>query len=142
MAARISAFQCEVDLPGPTPELHATFRGTHFNMGETPVSGTWTLSVGLALEHCGSAAVFSEDGLWFAAPVWLAEYEYHKEFKRLTAVYGQQVVAVELASRQLFKLAPRYRVVELHSFRDGLVEGEDDLQTPIRLRVAAAPRPA
>lgn len=141
MGPRISAYQCEVDLPGPTPELHAEFRGMHLNMGETPVSGTWTLSIGLALEHCGSSAVFSDDGRWFAAPVWLAEYEYRREFKRLTAVYGQQVVVVELATRQLFKLAPRYRVVELDSFRDGLVAGEDDLKTPIRLQAAAAPRP-
>jgi hypothetical protein len=141
MAARVSAYDRQARLATPDGSVTASYDGTEFSQGTTPTHGAWRLSTGLVLEGCGASGVFSEDGVWFAAPRWIVEYAYNKEAKQLlNAAFGHQIVVAHLPTQAVYTLDRRYGVIELESFRGGVITGEEEPGSGRRLtvRVAAA----
>lgn len=137
MTVKISAYEERVELSTSDGSARASFDGTMFSQGTTPTSGTWTLSCGVVLDHCGSSGMFSEDGQWFAVPRWISEYAYSKKEKKLTsAIFGQQLQVVHLPTHAVYPLEGRYGVVELESFQAGVIVGASGGQ---RLTVRVAP---
>lgn len=90
-----------------------------------PTSGDLTVA-GLVLPGCNPSMVWSDDSAYLAVPQW-------------TAQRSQRLLIVSI-DRKEFCLAPKiYRVLELHTFRNGVVSGLDSpihMTTQLRFAIA------
>jgi hypothetical protein len=89
-----------------------------------PTSGTLRLSDGRTLEGCNPSMVWSTDSRFLAVPVWTRDRK-------------QRLCLLEVPNGDARCAARLYRVLELKSFSDGVVEGIDSpIHRPRRVRVA------
>ncbi|MCC6210930.1 MAG: hypothetical protein IT513_07805 [Burkholderiales bacterium] len=77
-----------------------------------PTSGELKLSNGQSASNCSPSMVWSEDSTLLAVPQW-------------TDDRMQRLLVIDVARRKRVFAPREYRVLELHAFRGGIVEGID-----------------
>ena len=94
-----------------------------------PTSGELTLSNGMSRDSCNPSMIWSEDSDYLAVPQWTTD--------------RAQRLLVLCVSKRTSRYAPgQYRVLELHSFRAGVVRGVDSpihMPRPIEVDVRQLP---
>lgn len=95
---------------------------TEIAMG-APTSGRLVLSNGMFRESCNPSLVWSDDSEYLAVPQW-------------TPGHMQRLMIISVSRRQSRCARGTYRVLELHSFRGGVVRGVDSpVHMPKRIAV-------
>ena len=112
MGKPISPWQCTVDLASPDHLVRAVVDdASEISMGG-PTSGTLRLSNGVAVDHCNTSMIWSDDSKYLAVPQWTRN--------------RQQLLMVISISNKASGYAPTtYRVLELRFFSDGVIEAID-----------------
>jgi len=88
-----------------------------------PTSGELRISNGMARDGCNPSIVWSDCSSFLAVPWWTRERR-------------QRLMVISVARRSSRCFAGEFRVLELHSFVDGVIEGVDSpVHVPRRFRL-------
>ncbi len=108
----ISPWEYELELTSPNGLYHAKiYDANEIAMG-APTSGTLIIEGIITINNCNPSIVWSSDSLYLAAPQW-------------TRDRSQRLVIVDIENASLIITEGNYRVLELHSFDDGIISGVD-----------------
>lgn len=77
-----------------------------------PTRGTLIISNGIEIENCNPSIVWSEDSRFVAVPQW-------------TPSRGQRLIVIDVEKKQIHEFPQKYAVLELDSFKDGIISGVD-----------------
>jgi hypothetical protein len=120
----ISPWDYECDLPSPNGKLRAEISSAHEIAMGAPMWGKLKISSGLELDRCNPSIVWSDDSKYLAIPAW-------------TSRRNQNLVIVEVESGTIYRTKEEFRVLELKSFKDGIIEGVDSpLYQPKEIRIS------
>ena len=88
-----------------------------------PISGSLVLPGGRRIDGCNCSVVWSDDSRCIAIPCWTE----HRQ---------QRLLIVDIQERRFCYAEGIYSVLELHSFRDGIVQGIDSpIHRPEEVRI-------
>jgi hypothetical protein len=92
-----------------------------------PTYGRVVLSNGITFESCNASFVWSDDSKYLAVPQW-------------TRYREQRLLLINAESRTSELLPEVFQVLELHTFKDGVVEGIDSpVYKPKRVSIKTRP---
>lgn len=77
-----------------------------------PTSGTLEISNGIEVADCNPSIVWSEDSKYLAVPQW-------------TKSRDQRLMVIDVVSKDKYLVPKKYRVLELHQFKNGVISGID-----------------